>query len=138
MKENRRDLAFFLFAVAAVLAGAGFWVTTRFQEVEKWPKVVATVERIGLTNSSKQYAVAFFYEVNGNVFISETVVSGKRAWENVKAGSKIEIAYDPKDPSSIFVLASGSKLHRAFFYGGISCAGLAIVAMVYSKARATQ
>ena len=138
MKQNRRDLSFFLFAVAAVLTAAGFWVGTRFQDVEKWPKVIATVDRIEPAKSAKQYTLAFNYEVDGNVFMSETQVSGKRAWQNVKAGSKIEIAYNPKDPSSIFVLASAGKLHHSFFYGGIACAFLAIVAMIFRKLKAAQ
>ena len=138
MKENRRDFSFLLFAIAAVLVAAGFWVARSFQEVEKWPKVVATVDRIDPADSSKQYTIAFSYEVNGNVFMSETQVSGKRAWQNVKTGSKIEIAYDPDDPGSIFVLASSGKFHQAFFYGGIACAGLAIIAMIFRKRKAAQ
>ena len=133
MTKSRRDLSFFLFALAAVLAAAGFWIGTRFREVEKWPKVIATVDQINPARSSKEYSLAFTYEVNGSLFTSETVVSGKRAWQNIKAGSQIEVAYDPEDPSSIFVLASSSKLHYGFFYGGIACGALAIVAMVYRK-----
>jgi hypothetical protein len=133
--------SFVLLVIAAVLAAAGVWVAMRFQEFEKWPKTIATVERIELTPSSKnqpskKYTLAFSYDVDGNIFTSETVVTGKRAWESVRPGSKIDVAYDPKDHGNIYVFASGGgNLHRLFFYAGSLFALVAVTLIVVKKLR---
>ena len=110
-----------MFALAVVLAGAGLWVATRFQEVERWPKAVGTVvaiKPVGATKPAKEYMIGFTYEITGTAFAAETVVSGKRAWENIKPGSNIDIAYNPEDPGSVFVFTSDAKMHRGFLYAG--------------------
>ena len=133
--------SFVLLVIAAVLAAAGLWVAVRFQEFEKWPKTEATVERIELTaasknQSTKKYNLAFSYDVDGNIYTSETVVSGQSAWEKVRPGSKIDVAYDPKDHGNIYVFASGGgNLHRLFFYAGSFLALLAGALVVIKKFR---
>jgi hypothetical protein len=140
MKQSRPSLAFYMFVLAAVLAAAGLWVATRFQKVEQWPKAVGTVvgiEPVGASKPAKEYTIGFTYEVDGAVFAAETVVSGKGAWQNIKPGSNIDVAYDPNDPESVFVFASGGKMHRGFLYAGAGFAVLAVVLLVIRKGRSS-
>lgn len=140
MKQSRPSSAFYLLVLAAALVASGLWVATRFREVEKWPKAVGTVvaiKPVGASEPPKEYMIGFTYEITGAVFAAETVVKGKRAWENVQPGSNIDVAYNPTEPGSVFVFASGGKLHHGFLYAGAGFAVLAIVLLVAQKARSS-
>jgi hypothetical protein len=130
--------SFFFLVIAALLAAAGLWLRMKFQETAKWPKTVATVESIELIpsskyRSSKEYKMAFTYEIDGNLFRSETIVGGKRAWETIRPGAEIEAAYDPKDFGTVFIFASAGTFHHFLFIAGFICAGLAILVIVVKR-----
>ena len=138
MKPSRPSPAFYLLVLGVALVAAGLWVATSFREVEKWPKALGTVvaiEPVGASKPAKQYTIGFTYDVTGAVFAAETVVSGKRAWQNIKPGANIDVAYNPEDPGSVFIFTSGGKLHHVFLYAGAGFAVLAIVLLVVRKAR---
>ena len=130
-ESNRFTLFIVLFSLPFLAAGV--WGILRGTQTGKWPRTMAIIRQPEPNTSTLNYE----YSVDASKFVGETIAPFSPDWQTWIAagtfhkkyptGARVEIAYDPRDPTTAYLQPGPSSLSLLLISIGTALLFIALV-----------